>query len=86
MGAPINPKTTPKRRTHPLLGLLYLSVSFCWALIDVRSDAFEEAQSLWLSGEYQECLDACQEELESNDSFKEKWYLLGIDAAMALGQ
>ncbi len=86
MGAPINPKTTPKRRTHPFLGLLYLSVSFCWALIDVRSDAFEEAQSLWLSGEYQECLDACQEELESNDSFKEKWYLLGIDAAMALGQ
>jgi len=86
MGALINPKTPPKRRTHPLLGILYLSVSFWWALIDVRSDAFEEAQRLWLSGEYQECLDACQEELESNDSFKEKWYLLGIDAAMALGQ
>ena len=86
MGAPINPKTPPKRRAHPLMRVLYLSISFWWALIDVRSDAFEEAQRLWLSGEYHECLDACQKELESNESFQEKWYLLGIDAAMALGQ
>ena len=85
MGAPINPKTPPKRRTHPILGF-YLSISFWWALTDARSETFEEAQKLWLSGEYQECLDACQEELESNESFKEKWYLLGIDAAMVLGQ
>jgi len=86
MGAPINPKTPPKRRAHPLMRVLYLSISFWWAQIDVRSDAFEEAQRLWLSGEYHECLDACQKELESNESSQEKWYLLGIDAAMALGQ
>ena len=86
MGALINPKNPPKRCTRPLLGFIYLSISVWWAVIDARSDAFEEAQTLWLSGEYQECLDTCQEELESTEGFKERWYLLGIDAAMALGQ
>ncbi|HAO68033.1 MAG TPA: hypothetical protein DCR17_15270, partial [Verrucomicrobiales bacterium] len=59
-----------------------LSTSFTPTL---HADAYADALSESLKGEYTESLEACEEQLGDNQGFNEKWYLLGIENCMRLG-
>ena len=75
----------PLLSMHVLLRLSLACVLMTLSPPQSQADAYEDAIALYLSGDYQKSLIICEDQLAEADSFKEKWYLLGIDAAMATG-
>ena len=75
----------PRLSMHVLLRLSLACVLMTLSPPQSQADAYEDAIALYLSGDYQKSMIICEDQLAEADSFKEKWYLLGIDAAMATG-
>ena len=63
--------------------LSILSTSFTPPLL---ADAYDDALNWTLEGEYTKSLEACEKQLEDENGFNEKWYLLGIKNCMLLGK
>ncbi|MBT5926386.1 MAG: tetratricopeptide repeat protein [Verrucomicrobia bacterium] len=51
----------------------------------VHADAFDDALNWTLEGEYTKSFEICEEQLEEEKGFNEKWYLLGIKNCMLIG-
>ena len=52
----------------------------------LKADEYDDAIKWTLEGEYNKSLEVCEEQLEAEKGFNEKWYLLGIKNCMLLGR
>lgn len=70
--------------------LLIIATALCFHLSffiePTHADEYDDAVAWNREGEYAKSLEVCEEQLKDSNAFNEKWYLLGIDNTMQLGQ
>ncbi len=79
-----------EQRIQPLSTLL-LKAALAFVLLTtsaqfIQADAYDDAINWTLEGNYAKSLEVCEEQLEDEKGFNEKWYLLGIKNCMILGK
>jgi tetratricopeptide (TPR) repeat protein len=72
------------RQRNPLPWAILAAVSLCWAQ-PASADDLEDAQALFYSGKYAECIEAAVKGVE-DQRWRESWWYLKIQAEMATGQ